>query len=85
MISTRVGGIPTVVVDKRSGRLVDRSANALADVLRELHRDPLALARLSAGAVEIFAGAFDVSKIADKYDALYRRGLADPRVAVEQI
>ncbi len=62
-VSTRIVGIPDLVVDGETGLLVepDENVNALADALLRLHDDPALAARLSSGANRHLKDTFDLN------------------------
>lgn len=72
VVGTRVGGIPDVIEDGKTGLLVPPSdAEALAKAIVRILSEPGLGDRLAAGAKERLA-KFDWDKIAERYDALYR-------------
>ena len=74
VIATCVGGLPEAVLDGKSGFLIERNSEALAGALRRIHDRPDLLARLSAGALEDFSRRYEIGRIVDAYDRVYRRG-----------
>ncbi|OGL10649.1 MAG: hypothetical protein A3I17_09705 [Candidatus Rokubacteria bacterium RIFCSPLOWO2_02_FULL_72_37] len=76
VVATAVGGIPGVVVDGESGRLVrPDDADALAAVLVELGRDARlreALGRAARARAEAFSSAVALDRMRAVYDALAR-------------
>lgn len=78
VVATRVGGIPEVIVDERDGLLVPPSnADALADAMTRLARDPALRQRL-ADAAPTRAAAFGIQPAADALTTSYTE-LADGR------
>lgn len=73
VVATRVGGIPEVIEDGVSGRLVERNSQGLATVLRELYDDPSALASLGREAYRRFCSSFDICTVVQEYDSVYHR------------
>ncbi len=73
VVSTRVGGIPEIVEDGRSGLLVppDDPA-ALAAAIRRLRRDPAEARRLGRAGRERARTHFTWSGAAERFEALYR-------------
>ena len=68
------GGLPEIVTDGVSGRLVPPGDDAaLADVLAELRADPEQRERLGAAAREDVRARFDPTHLAHAIDALYAR------------
>ena len=72
VVSTRIGGIPNAVAHAESGFLVERSAEALAEVLDSVYRQPARLAILSEGTRRIFKQRFDIELILRAYDVVYQ-------------
>lgn len=62
-VSTRIVGIPDLVLDGETGLLVepDENAKSLADALLRLHDDPTLAARLSRGANRHLKDTFDLN------------------------
>ena len=78
-VARRVGGIPEVVQDDVSGRLVDSAQpEALAGALEGLINSPQERARLGAAARERARQHFSAEAILPRYEALYRRVCAVP-------
>ena len=80
VVSTRVGGAATVVLDNKTGRLVgvDQEA-AYADAVIELLDDPAAARRLGATGRKHVLGRFALSRLVDNVDQLYKRLLVAPQ------
>jgi N-acetyl-alpha-D-glucosaminyl L-malate synthase BshA len=77
-VATRVGGIPEVIEDNVSGRLVPfGDPDALAAAVEELIRDPQRRAALGRAAQERAEKLFSASAIVPRYEALYRRVCVD--------
>jgi N-acetyl-alpha-D-glucosaminyl L-malate synthase BshA len=75
-VATRVGGIPEVLLDGRTGLLAPPGdARALAAHVGTLLRDPGRRRALGAAAKDR-AGVFSADAIVPQYEALYRRVLA---------
>lgn len=67
VVSTRVSGIPELVMDGRSGLLADPgNAEQLADAIERLLGDSVLAARLTAAAREVVEQDFDIAKEAGK-------------------
>lgn len=73
VVCTAVGGLPGAVRDRVCGRLVARDAAALAAALREVCDDPSLLGSWSEGALAVFGERFDLGRVLDAYDVIYRR------------
>jgi L-malate glycosyltransferase len=73
-VATRVGGIPEVVKDNRTGRLVPAGdAEAIAAVVKELIHDVQQRRVLGRAANQDARIRFSAEVIVAKYEALYRR------------
>lgn len=72
--ATAVGGIPGAVIPGRNGFLVDRTPQALAEVVDRLLGDRDELSRLSDGALRHFEQNFDITRVVAAYREVY--GLA---------
>ncbi|MGJ4730772.1 glycosyltransferase family 4 protein [Luteimonas sp. SDU101] len=74
VVAARVGGIPEVVLDRRTGRLAPvPEADALADVLQQLSASTAYRGELSRQAVEHARHQFSRQRYAGEYLAIYRR------------
>ena len=74
VIATRVGGTPELVIDGKTGLLVERNAPAqLARALVRLLKDPALLAALAAGAKRHLAERFDAGQSLDQLVAIYEK------------
>ncbi|HRP73484.1 MAG TPA: glycosyltransferase family 4 protein [Luteimonas sp.] len=74
VVAARVGGIPEVVVDHRTGRLADvPTAEALSTVLEEMADDDAGRERLTAQAAEHARHQFSRRRYAEEYLQVYRR------------
>ncbi len=72
VIATRVGGTPELVIDGKTGLLVERNAPAeLARALVTLLKDPDLQASLAAGARRHLAGRFGMDQSVDQLLAIY--------------
>ncbi|MGQ0647609.1 MAG: glycosyltransferase [Gemmatimonadaceae bacterium] len=77
VLSTRVGDIPDVVIDGRTGRLTpSEDAAAMAGVLSELRAAPDERARLGAAARALVVDRYSRAAMVDAYLAAY--GLTSP-------
>lgn len=80
VIASRVGGIPEIVEDGRTGVLVaPRESRSLADALRRLRSDPPLAAALAAAAGERVRAEFSAAAMVDRQLGLYRGWLAEVR------
>ncbi len=74
VVATKVGGTPEVVLDGETGVLVPaRSAEALADAILGLARDPAARARLGQAGRARVSTAFTIERMVDDYAREYAR------------
>jgi glycosyltransferase involved in cell wall biosynthesis len=80
IVATRVGGVPSILGEGRSGRLVPPGdADALSVALSATLRDPAAAAALAAAAREAFGATYSSRRMADRYEALYEEILRERR------
>lgn len=78
VVSTRVGGMPTVVVDGETGYLVDvDDEEAFADRLRLLLHDPELAERLGRRGAARARTRFSLDRLVSDLDGLYRRLLSE--------
>ena len=77
MVSTRVGGMPTVVLDGETGALVDTEDEAgFAAAVRRVLQDDDFASRLSREGSERVRRMFSFDRLLDDVEVLYRRLLA---------
>jgi glycosyltransferase involved in cell wall biosynthesis len=68
-VATAVGGVPEVVTDGETGRLVPaRDPEALAGALADLASDPTARERLGANGRQAVAESFTWDALYDRYE-----------------
>ncbi|MBV9468169.1 MAG: N-acetyl-alpha-D-glucosaminyl L-malate synthase BshA [Abitibacteriaceae bacterium] len=73
-VATRVGGIPEVIDDQRTGVLVPfGDANTLARRVEELIQNPSRRSAMGRAAQQFARGHFAADIIVPRYEALYRR------------
>lgn len=78
VVGTRVGGVPEIIGTSEAGRLVPRSdADALAEAVVELLRDPHALAAMGRAAHARAKNLFPVEGWVDRMERLYRTVLEE--------
>ena len=83
LVASRVGGIPEIVEDGRSGLLVEpANAEALAAALARLLADRSLATRLGAAGAERVEQAFTIQRMCRAYEALYDRMLDHPAVMI---
>jgi glycosyltransferase involved in cell wall biosynthesis len=81
--ATRVGGIPEVITDGRSGLLVPpRDAGALAGALMRLCRDALLRQELGRRGREVAAAGHSLEGMADRVEEVYAEILAETHQVV---
>lgn len=72
IVSTNVGGIPTVIKDSVNGRIVKpHSAEALADVMLELAVQKDIRERFASAGFELFKQKFSATMMTNAYEKLY--------------
>jgi len=73
VIATRVGGLPELVVDHKTGLLVDvASTDQLSSAILELGDDHKILEKLSENAYEIIAHRYKIQRTVDEILSVYR-------------
>jgi glycogen synthase len=78
VVATRVGGIPEVVVDGETGRLVAAGDSAsLGQALREVLADPARARRMGEAGRRRVEAQFSWDRIADRTLAVYRDAIED--------
>jgi phosphatidyl-myo-inositol dimannoside synthase len=81
VIATAAGGIGTVVEHEKTGLVVpERSAEAIAAAVRRTSADPALRARLGESARRMVETRFGWSRVAERFEAAYRRALANKSV-----
>lgn len=79
VLATRVGGIPDLVEDHTTGRLVDLDdAGGLATAMRELVADPETVVRMGAAGRRKLEGGFTLPTSIAAHQQLYRDVVAAP-------
>jgi glycosyltransferase involved in cell wall biosynthesis len=77
IVATRVGGIPELIDDDKTGLLVPPGdARALADALQRLMASPTAAARLGGAAQAVATARYSFTRMVAAFDALYVTELA---------
>jgi glycosyltransferase involved in cell wall biosynthesis len=72
VVATRVGGLPDLIEDQKTGRLVPpRDVEALASAIIELLNNPKTVRQLSQNAKEAVRDRFIVQRLVDDMDHLY--------------
>jgi glycosyltransferase involved in cell wall biosynthesis len=71
VVATAVGGIPDALAGGRAGVLVERTVEALAEVLERWYDGPEEWRGLAEGAGIVFAERFAISRIVSDYDGVY--------------
>jgi glycosyltransferase involved in cell wall biosynthesis len=71
VISTKIGGIPAAVLDGESGRIIPRTSESLADVVREIYEHPAMLEAFSRKTRTIFQQKFHIGNVIEAYHRIY--------------
>jgi glycosyltransferase involved in cell wall biosynthesis len=80
VVGTRVGGIPEIIGSSDVGRLVPRGgAEALADAVIGIYRDPTVLAGMRKAAHARAKSHFNLEGWVDRLSAMYRTALEEAR------
>lgn len=83
MVATRVGGIPELVEDGKTGFLVERGdAQAIADRILKLVADPEMRQRMGRAAREVAEAKFDLKRNVERVVTSYGVSVKEPEVAV---
>jgi glycosyltransferase involved in cell wall biosynthesis len=78
VVSTNVGGVPSVVAHEHTGLVVERNDDeGFADAVRTVLRDPGLASRLAASGRQHALSRFSIDRLVADVDALYRRLLAE--------
>ncbi len=87
IVGARVGGLPEVVVDGKTGWLVEREdSEGLAKAISFLLDHPKVAARMGRAAQQHARALFSPQRCVDAYDALYRKlGDGSPRADAEDV
>jgi glycosyltransferase involved in cell wall biosynthesis len=72
---TNVGGMAEVVVDGKTGYMVERAAAALQQVIARLAGNRQSLRQLSEGSLEHFQSRFEISCVVEAYQRVYESAL----------
>jgi glycosyltransferase involved in cell wall biosynthesis len=81
VIATAAGGIGTVVEHEKTGLVVpERHAEAIAAAVRRTSADPALRARLGESARRMVEARFGWGRAAERFEAAYRRALANKSV-----
>jgi len=85
VVATRVGGVPDVITDGKTGLLVESgAADSLAAAMRRLADAPEECRRLGAAAREAVRARFSAERLVSDVTALYTEGLRRKR-AIERV
>ncbi|MGE9269978.1 MAG: glycosyltransferase family 4 protein [Verrucomicrobiales bacterium] len=71
VIATDVGGVSEAVEDGKTGFLIPKSAEVLAERINGICSHPQLLSQLSTRALEVFESRFEISNIVEAYDEVY--------------
>jgi glycosyltransferase involved in cell wall biosynthesis len=81
VVATHVGGLPDLIADERTGRLVSpRDPKALANVILELVRNPEAARELGQNAREVVRKRFTETRLIGDMDHLYSQLLEEKAI-----
>jgi glycosyltransferase involved in cell wall biosynthesis len=81
VVATRVGGLPDLIDDHRTGRLVPlRNAEALASAIVDLLRSPETMRELGQNARESVRQRFTVKRLIGDMDHLYSQLLEEKAI-----
>ena len=81
VVATRVGGLPDLIEDRKTGRLVPpRDADALASAVLDLLQSPHAARELGRNAQEFVRQRFTVRRLLGDMDHLYSQLLAEKAI-----
>ena len=75
VVVTRVGGIPEVVTEEKSGLFVSQDPDSIAAALRRLLSDPDLARRLGREGRRLIEERYDIRTVARRYEELYRKVL----------
>lgn len=82
VVATRVGGLPDLIIDRATGRLVPpRDADALASAVVNLIHSPEAARELGRNAREAVRQRFAVTRLIDDMDQLYSQLLEEKAIS----
>ncbi len=82
VVATRVGGLPDLIIDRVTGRLVPpRDPDTLASAVLNLIRSPEATRELGRNAREAVRKRFMVTRLIDDVDQLYSRLLEEKAIS----
>jgi glycosyltransferase involved in cell wall biosynthesis len=77
VVSTRVGGVATVIEDGQTGYIVERDPDQLAEAVRGVLTNPDRAVRFGERGREHALGTFSIDRLVGDIDDLYRRLLRD--------
>lgn len=72
VIATRVGGIPDVLTDGRTGLLTEPDERSLADAMNAGLSDPARLGRMARASLDLIRERYDIRRTAGRYTGFYR-------------
>ena len=75
VVVTRVGGIPEVVTEEKTGLFVSQDPASIASALRRLLSDPDLARLLGRQARRLIEERYDIRTVARRYEELYRKVL----------
>jgi len=76
VVATDVGGIPEAVTNNKTGLLIPRKSEELAEAIRTLYQSPEKCSRLGMASRAEFERRFELRHIVKEYDAVYSGAFA---------
>ena len=78
VVSTNVGSVLEVVLDKETGLITSLDVQEIADALEKLVRDKALRAQLGIAAQEFTLANFGVKRLVQDHEVLYKKLLSSP-------
>lgn len=76
VVATRVGGLPEVVRDGRTGLLVDFDSDEIGDAVEELLADPVRRKAMGDAGRDVVRAEFTLEKMARRFELVYAKAFA---------
>lgn len=76
VVATRVGGLPEVVRDGRTGLLVEFDSDEIGDAVDELLADPARRTAMGEAGRDVVRAEFTLEKMARRFESVYAKALA---------
>lgn len=77
VVTTRVGSVPEIVIDGKTGIITSLDVQEIADALEKLANDGAFRARMGAAAKEFTLANFGVNRLVHDHELLYKKLLAN--------